>query len=205
MELIPFSDFRFGTVGSTESVSFAHERPLLQIFAFFIRKSVSCISLWHWQIGCCSKISEREARCEIDSSILKVVSCDTTSLKSVLHRIRFLKINSFLFCVYLISIVSCVFMPYSRSAILKVIIRLCAALVRPVDIHRTEGCLKWKLSVFDVTGIFFYTLGLFFKEEKDFWSCMAVLDYYGWHIGPTDFSACRRRRTMKKLLLVQHY
>jgi len=93
-------------------------------------------------MGCCSKTSEREARCEMDSSIVKIVSCDTTSLKSVLHRTRVFRIHPFLFCVYLISFVSCVFMPYYRSAILKVIIRLYVALVRSVDIHRTEGCFK---------------------------------------------------------------
>lgn len=91
---------------------------------------------------CCSKVSEREERCEIDSSIVKIVSCDTASLKSVLHRTCIFKIHSFLFCAYLISLVSCVFMPYYKSAILKVIIRLYVALVRSVDIHRTEGCLK---------------------------------------------------------------
>ena len=78
---------------------------------YFSRKPAPCISLWHWQMGCCSKYSEREARREIGSSIVKIVSCDTTSLKSVLHRTRIFKIHSFLFCVHLISLLSCVFMP----------------------------------------------------------------------------------------------
>jgi len=132
-------------------------------------------------MGCCSKISEREARCEIDSSIVKIVSCDSTSVKSILHRTRIFKINSFLFCVYIISLVSCVFMPYYRSAILKVIIRLYVALVKSVHIHRTEGCFKWKLYLTSLE--FFYTLGRFLKEEKDFMIvhvCIGLLRLIYW-------------------------
>ena len=107
----------------------------------------------------------------------------------------FFLIHSSLFCVYLISFVFCVFMPYYRYAVLKVIIRLYVSFVGRLlftvlkDVS-SESCLY-------LTPLeFFYTLGLFLRKKKILGSWMPVLDYYGWHICPTDFSACRQYRNI---------
>jgi hypothetical protein len=131
-------------------------------FAFCSRKPVSCISSWHWQMGFCSKIQWEgsEMRDWFFNGEYSVMLHNKLG-KVYCKEHAFFKIHSFLWGVYLVSLVSCVCMPYYRLAILKAIIILCF-LCRSFDIYRIEGCFKWKLSAFDATAIFLYAGGFFF-------------------------------------------
>ena len=65
MELIPYSDFQFGKLGSTESVSFAHERSVLQIFAFILVESLRHVYLYdidRWDAVVNTVKGKRDAR-----------------------------------------------------------------------------------------------------------------------------------------------
>jgi len=106
------------------------------------------------------KSVEREARCEITSSIVKIVSCDTTNLKSLLHRTRIFKFILFHFVstslasclVYLCHITNLLFWRLSSDCMLPWLGRLIFTVLKDVS---SESCLY--LTSLD----FFLSLGLF--------------------------------------------